>query len=134
MWPIRFVGLQPRDVPVCHLKDENLGEVELPSLSQDMVRGRLDCRTLPILGLAIVHDDVAEGAHATHRPPKTFPDGLLPLHLRCRKMGVDNDCIIGKNAQKASRSLAPTMAKVRLTRSCKAVFVYSVIIVSTVLQ
>src|SRR5437868_44190 len=55
MWPVRFVCLQPGDVPVCHFKDEDLGEVSLHSLYQDMVCGRLDCRTLPVLGLAIVH-------------------------------------------------------------------------------
>ena len=83
-------------MPVCHFKDEGLGEVPLHSLYQDMVCGRLDCRTLPVLGLAIVHDDVAEGPHATHRPPKAFPDGGFPLHPRRRKVGVDDHCIIGK--------------------------------------
>src|SRR5258708_21323050 len=96
MWPVRFVCLQPADVPVCHFKDEDLGEVALHSLFEDMVCGRLDCRTVPVLGLAIVHDGVAQGPHATHRPPKGFRDDRFPLHLRLRKVGVDDHGIIGK--------------------------------------
>jgi hypothetical protein len=56
----------------------------------------LDCRTLPVLGLEIVHNGVAEGVHAAHRFPKALPDRRLPLHLRRRKVGVDNDCVLGK--------------------------------------
>jgi hypothetical protein len=75
MWPVRFVCLQPRDVPVCHFKDEDLGEVSLHSLFHDMVCCRLYCRALPVLGLAIVHDGVAEGPHSGNRPPEAFRDG-----------------------------------------------------------
>src|SRR5581483_2382583 len=63
-----------------------------------MVRCRLYCCTLAVLRLAIVHDGVAEGAHATDRSLKALPDGRFPLHPWRRKMGVDDNCIIGKNA------------------------------------
>ena len=33
---------------------------------------------------------------ADHRPPEGLRDDRFPLHLRRRKVGVDDDCIIGK--------------------------------------
>ncbi len=80
MWSIRFVCLQPRDMLIGHFKDEDLRKVSLHFLFEDMVCGRLDCRTLPILGPEIVHDGVAEGAHAAHRLPKALPDRSFPLY------------------------------------------------------
>ncbi len=62
-----------------------------------MVRCRLYCRALPVLGLEIVHDCVAKGPHSGNRPPEAFRDGRFPLHLRRRKVGVDDDCVIGKD-------------------------------------
>src|SRR3989442_1026028 len=51
MWPVRFVGLHPRDAPIRRFKDEYLREVELHPLFHNMVCCRLYCRALPVLGL-----------------------------------------------------------------------------------
>ena len=96
MWPVRFVCLHPCDAPVRRFEDEYLREVELHPLFHDMVRRRLYSRALPVLGLEIVHDCVAEGPHSGNCPPEAFGDGRFPLHLRRWKMGVDDDCVIGK--------------------------------------
>ena len=96
MWPIRFVCLYPRDAPIRCFEDEYLREVELYPSCHYMVCCRLDGRALPILGLAIVHNGVAEGLHSAHRPPKGFRDDRFPLQPRRRKVGVDDDCIIGQ--------------------------------------
>jgi len=96
MWPVRFVGLHPRDAPVRRFEDEYLREVELHPLFHDMVSCRLYCRALPVLGLEIVHDGVAEGPHSGNRLPEAFRDDRFPLHARRRKVGVDDDGVIGK--------------------------------------
>src|SRR5205814_7579398 len=91
--------------PSCHFKDEDLREVSLHSLFEDMVCCRLYCRTLLVLGLEIVHDGVAEGPHAAHRPRKPSLMAAFP-------------CI--RSVGKWGSMTTASPAKTRIIASCKS--------------
>src|SRR5579884_3598684 len=117
MWAVGLIGLQSGDVPICYFKDEDLGEVSLHSLFEDMVCCGLYCRASSVFGLAIVLDGVAEGSHATHRLPKGFRDNRSPLHLRCRKMRIDDNSIVGKQTHHRLQIFSLNRSKVTYDES-----------------